>query len=492
MRYTVTLLPENRILSAEHGDSLLSVLRKGGVFIPAACGGTGSCGKCRVKLLSGSVTGTSPDINGLVPSCHARIASDIVIEHFGESNTHLLTASPVRTPESLGAVLDLGTTTLALRISDLSSGEVVGECTSLNPQAAYGADVLSRIHAAVNGEGVALQRLITEKIKGMIEQSVGKDAQIHRMTVAANPTMLHLFLGIDPSPIGTYPFTPAFRDTQRIDGKVLGLPIDEVITLPFSHAYVGGDITAGVLHCKLRESGKSALLIDIGTNGEMVLSHKGSLICASAAAGPALEGASIECGTGGVTGAISHVQHVMGELRLETVGSTVPAGICGSGLCDLIALLLREGLIDESGAWDSTSDSSLAARLLKDRFYLSPTVYLSQKDIRQFQLAKAAISAGIKTLLHESGVAPDEIEEVYIAGGMGYYIHPESAHITGLLPYFENARITAVGNASLSGAALCFDPIALWKAEETARQMKHLELSFSEKFRNAYIEDMMF
>ena len=492
MQHTVTILPANKILFAKDGAPLLSLLRDNGFFVPAACGGNGSCGKCKVKLLSGSVTGTSPDADGLVLSCRARIASDLVIEYSQKSATESPAASPIRTSQSLGAVLDIGTTTLALRVCDLANRNTFTEAAALNPQAAYGADVLSRINAFSKGEGGALQQLILNKTNSMLEELAGKGTRLQRMIVAANPTMLHLFLGIDPTPIGTYPFTPAFHSTQRLSGDALGLPVDEVILLPFAHAYVGGDVTAGVLFCNMQDAEESALLLDIGTNGEMVLSHHNRLICASAAAGPALEGASIECGIGGVAGAISHVQLKKGALRLETVGGVAPTGICGSGLVDLIAILVSEGMIDEGGTWDNECESALAAHLVADRFYLCDGIYLSQADIRQFQLAKAAISAGIKSLLKESGASLNEIGKVYIAGGMGFYIDPESARITGLLPHFENASITAVGNTSLLGGELCLDPLALSKAEDTASKMKHLELSFSEEFRNTYIEDMGF
>ncbi len=493
MRRAITVLPENRILYGEDGTLLLSLLQRNGFVVPAACGGRGTCGKCRVKLLSGSVAGALPDRDGFVLSCRARVVSDLVIEYTAQATPK---AAPHRSHKdvgTLGAVLDLGTTTLAMRIYDLANGECLAESTALNPQGTYGADVLSRIGAYARGEGATLQRLVLEKVKEMLEASMGGSAHVKRMTVAANPTMLHLFWGVDPTPIGTYPFTPAFRDTQRIKGEDLALPVDEVILLPFSHAYVGSDITAGILACRLCEHERSALLIDLGTNGETVLYHNKKLLAASAAAGPAMEGATIECGTGGVAGAISHVRFENGKLHLETVEKKPAVGICGSGLCDLVALLVCEGLIDENGTFDKTCESALASRLTGDRFYLSDSVYLSQADVREFQLAKAAIAASIKALLHEAGASPNDVGQVYIAGGMGFHIDPESAISVGLLPRFENARVTAIGNASLLGGELClFDPQGIRRAELLAQETKHLELSFSKVFEEAYIKSMTF
>lgn len=492
MKHTVTVLPENKILKAEDGALLLDVLREHGYYVPAACGGRGTCGKCKIKLLEGSVTNAVADRDGFVLSCHARVASDLVVEHRAQKDTETRLFSVHASSARLGAVLDVGTTTLAMRLYDLDSDTLLSECSALNPQGVYGADVLSRINAFGNGKGDELQRLILKKTVEMLED-MARGVTLERLIVAANPTMLHLFLGVDPTPIGVYPFTPAFKDTQRYSGQSLGIPASEVILLPFPHAYIGSDVTAGVLFCGLDEHTQSTLFVDIGTNGEMVLAHKGRFLCASSAAGPALEGAAIECGMGGVAGAISHVRLDHGTLSFETIGNVAPRGICGSGLVDLIAILLSEGLIDEGGAWDDESDSCLCSGLIGDRFYLSDTVYLSQSDIRQFQLAKAAISAGIKALLHEGSVSLEDVTQVFIAGGMGFYMSIENAHTVGLLPLFPQAQIKAVGNTSLFGAALCLtNPESIQALEKTSQKMECVELSFSDAFRDAYIEDMIF
>jgi uncharacterized 2Fe-2S/4Fe-4S cluster protein (DUF4445 family) len=242
-----------------------------------------------------------------------------------------------------------------------------------------------------------------EKTKELI-QLLAKGAEIEELCVSANTTMLHLFLGVDPQTIGVYPFVPVFTNERIISGKVLNLPVKTVRLLPSASAYIGSDITAGVLACAMYGNDKTELFVDVGTNGEIVLSHKGKLYATSTAAGPALEGACIECGIGGVLGAIDKVFLEKDELYFTTIGGEKPKGICGSGLIDLLAILKNEKLIDENGTWDEETQSPLLNKLCDDKFYLTESIYLSQKDIRQFQLAKSAILSGIETLLEEKAV----------------------------------------------------------------------------------------
>lgn len=495
MKHKLLLLPSHQIVFAEHNALLLDVLTAYGILLPAACGGRGTCGKCKVGLLSGQAAGTSPDTAGKILSCHARVIEDLTLEVM----LPLASAPPEKEKQSAHAkntdvILDIGTTTLAWTVIDRQTQTTVTSGTALNPQGACGADVLTRIKAWGEGKGELLHRLILDATASILE-TVRTDCktEITHLIVAANPTMLHLFLGIDPSSIGVYPFTPVFKDTQHLDGKELGLPVESVTLLPSAHAYIGSDITAGVLASQMHTSGKTQLLVDIGTNGEIVLSHKGHLFATSCAAGPALEGACIACGMGGVSGAISHVYEAHGALSFDTVNAASPVGICGSGLIDLIALLVREGLIDESGAWDESTESSLAASLTGENFRLTDSVYLSQADIRQFQLAKAAIAAGILTLLHEHGLTPKDVDDVFLAGGLGYYMSIANAIATGLLPAFAEDRIHAIGNSALEGARLYLQSTEAQHAiEQIAAETENLELSFSSYFSEEYIEQMTF
>lgn len=494
MSCTVTVLPMGATLIAEEGANLLEVLAGNGYFLPAACGGAGTCGKCRVKIVEGQVSGTPTLDDGTVLSCHAAVCTDLTVDVGTQRGTGLDRFDAVRmcgTGEGIGVILDIGTTTLAAAKVDLASGEILSRASSLNPQGVCGADVLSRIKAYGEGKGALLQELILKQTRELLETLDATDAR--ELVVAANTTMLHLFLGVDPATIGVYPFTPVFTDTQVRSGAELGLSVGTVRLLPSASAYIGSDITAGALAVGMQSGGKTELFADVGTNGEILLSHKGRLYAASTAAGPALEGACIECGMGGVAGAIDHVSLSGGRLTYSTVERAPARGICGSGLIDLIALLVHEGIIDGTGAWDEESDSFLAEHLRDGRFYLTEDIYLSQGDIRQFQLAKSAIAAGLVTLLAENGVQPSEVETLYIAGGLGYYMNIGAAAATGLIPRAlqENAR--AVGNTALAGARICLMDGAMQKEiERVAREIETVELSFSPVFQDAYMDNMMF
>lgn len=490
----ITVLPENKIIEANQGKFLLDVLAQNGIFLPAACAGKGTCGKCRVRLLSGGVSGVVPDADGYVLSCHAVLTEDVTVEVDAQSGHGLnaFDASCVRgDAEGVGVILDIGTTTLAAAAIELSSGEIIKRVSSLNPQGVCGADVLSRIKACGEGKGDLLQKLILEQTKKLLSMLGATDAS--ELTVAANTTMLHLLLGVDPSTIGVYPFTPVFTEERVVAGAELGLPVETVRLLPSVSAYIGSDITAGVLSLGMHRNARTELFVDVGTNGEIVLSHKGKLYAASTAAGPALEGACIECGMGGIAGAIDHVSLKGGKITFSTVDNVPARGICGSGLIDLIALLLHEGLIDETGAWDEESDSFFVQYLREGRFYLTEEIYLSQADIRQFQLAKAAIAAGIETLLSECGVATDAVETLYLAGGLGYYMDVQKAGDVGLLPRALTDRTHAVGNTAMAGARLCLlGAAAREEIVVLSRCTEIVELSFSPTFQDAYVENMMF
>ena len=362
--------------------------------------------------------------------------------------------------------------------------------------------MISRIKASGEGKRQQLTDLIREEIAGML-----KGYHCELITICGNTTMLHLLMGVDPSPIGVYPFTPVFTDMKEVTGSELGLDAETVIILPSASGYIGADIVCGTLAQDLdKESG--TLLLDLGTNGEMVLSYRGALYAASTAAGPCLEGAEIECGMGGTPGAIAHVRlapPVTGYLRplmddspfqMKIIDAEIAEGICGSGLIDVVALLLELGVMTKDGQFVKEQPPgparTVASRIRDGKLYLTDTVYISEQDIRKFQLAKAAIRAGIETLLEAAGAGPEDVDEVLIAGGLGYFLRTESAVKAGLIPEDLSEEMEAVGNAALEGAVKCLDPGERQEACRIARGVQVIDLSAFKGFEKRWIASMNF
>lgn len=489
--HSVTVLPRGESFLVPHGSNLLSVLAEHKILISAPCGGKGSCGKCRVQLRESP---DAPFFEAL--ACHTTVVGDLTVLLDEQDARGMLAVSATATPcngTRAGVLLDIGTTTLAACLVDQITGKTLATASMLNPQAAFGADVLSRITAYANGKGEAMRIAVVDAANRLLAEFAHTGAEMDEMIVAGNPTMLHLLIGADPTGIGAYPFTPAFVDTKYFAGAEIGIHVPRVRLLPSISAYLGSDVSGGVLACEMHQTEKTQLLLDLGTNGEVVLSHRGKLYAASTAAGPALEGANLSCGIGGVSGAVDRVWCEDGQLHFSTVENAPARGICGSGVIDLIALLLNEGILDETGAFSEECNSPLLARIEDDCFYLTPDVFLSQEDVRQFQLAKAAIAAGIEALAAHCNVKTDEIEHVFLAGGLGYYLRPASAARTGLLPQTLLLRTAIVGNTALAGARLCL----LHKEKQAeldslCKETESVELSFSPVFSQAYIENMGF
>jgi len=493
------------------GTRLSVWLAEAGYSVPADCGGRGTCGKCRVTVISGHFgsnantdTPLLPDADGTVLSCHAFCTdTDAVIElrqtmgsgltEFSGAKENAPSRSAADAEEPPYAALDIGTTTLALALIDPVTEAVISTASALNPQRSFGADVMSRIGAAAEPGNLALmQSLLAAEVNRMLA-SLTK-APVPRMAVAGNPTMLHLFCGISPTGMGAYPFTPAFTDAKTVPGDTLGLPqVGEIRILPSASAFIGSDVLAGAYLKRLTASEEPAALIDIGTNGEMILftgtSHGGRLYAASAAAGPALEGAGISTGVGGIPGAVCGFDTAGGGLQCRTIDDAPPIGICGSGLISLAAILCRRGIIDETGYLE-TEDGD-------DEFAYAQTgnapLVLTQEDVRALQLAKSAIRAGFHALCDAAGIEVDEVSHLYLAGGLGCYMNIDDALTIGLLPACLSGRITAIGNSALGGAAsaVC-DPARIDALSAIAGCCETAELNTSAVFQEGFIAYMMF
>jgi uncharacterized 2Fe-2S/4Fe-4S cluster protein (DUF4445 family) len=496
----ITIRQNNKTVSytADKGANLLELLISKGYFINAACGGKGTCGKCKVKLISGNVS-AQKDKDGYILSCRAQILGDTEIELQSIEGSgitkHNSVISHTDGESGYGVAVDIGTTTLAFYLMDLSSGAETDSYSCLNPQAVFGGDVISRITASKNGKLNQLNQLIVNKVAETCDYFIKKHGitELKKVVLCGNTTMMHLFSGVDASPLGQYPFTPVFTGLKEFTGGYGGIDARKIILLPCVSAYIGSDIVSGIIATNIDKSAAPKILLDIGTNGELVLSENGNLYCASTAAGPAFEGANITCGMGGVSGAIDSASFDGSKINYTVIGSAQPKGICGSGLIDIMALMLEYGVIDESGLIVESDYQVLAQKTIDDRFYITDDVFISQKDVREFQLAKSAICAGIKTIIKTNGLKEEDISEVFISGGLGFYINKYSAVKVGLIPPQFIDKLTIAGNSAGGGTKLCLlSEKELNRCIDVAKQCKNIELAESSIFMEEYINNMAF
>jgi uncharacterized 2Fe-2S/4Fe-4S cluster protein (DUF4445 family) len=455
------------------------------------------------------------------------------------AENRLIAVEPGDTRDALcGVAFDIGTTTVVGYLLDLNTGRRLAVASDLNPQAAYGADVIARItHTMQDADGLSrLREIIVAKLNALIgslcEQTGLPRSAIYDVTVAGNTTMHHLALGLPVESIALAPYTPVVTQGLWLAAADLGLevyPQARVYMLPNIASYVGADIVADLLACRLERRDDLTLMIDIGTNGEIVIGNRERIVACSTAAGPCFEGGNISCGMRASAGAISAVrldesQETMGKrdktpsalstpsphLRLETIGSAPPKGLCGTGLIDAVALMLRAGIIDDSGRMLDPDELTGVPDDLRRRvrpaergneFALAYAgedgaerdVVITQRDVRELQNAKGAILAGIRVLLRHLGKSEADIGAVLLAGAFGTYIRRESALAIGLIPPIPIERIRSVGNAAGTGAQMALLSVSQRRrAERLARQVEYLELSGNASFPAEYAEAMFF
>jgi len=421
--------------------------------------------------------------------------------------------------DAYGVAIDLGTTTLVCTLFDLATGAEMGVSSRMNPQVAFGDDVISRIsrirenHGALAEMQHAVLKTINSMIRGLGEEAGVDLRYVYEVAIAGNSTMQQVICGLDPSALGEVPFVQTFDGALTIPAQAMGLaasPEAEVFVFPQIGGFVGGDTVAGMLAAGLEEIQTPTLLVDIGTNGEIVLAHNGVMQATSTAAGPAFEGARIAQGMRATAGAIEKVV-IRDDVLLNVIGNTRPAGLCGTALIDAVAELLRKGIIDETGRIlppdeaPATLRDNLRRRLVtqdgQTNFLLVPAedaasgepVFLWQKDVRELQLATGAIRAGINILLRRVGLKPDDLGNVLLAGAFGNFIRRNNARRIGLLPQVPCGRIQFIGNAASLGAKL-----ALLSAPERERaerlrvKAEHIDLSLDPEFQMEFGNAMMF
>jgi uncharacterized 2Fe-2S/4Fe-4S cluster protein (DUF4445 family) len=531
--YNVTFEPDGKQISIHAGATLLEAAGQAGIILNSVCGGKGTCKKCIVNLEPGSkpvlacqytiesdVTVTIPPASRFFPRLEGREACGehkILTEGTGiklEGRFDVWEKYKDKGENIFGLAVDIGTTTVVVKLLDMKNGRCIATEAELNPQTLYGDDVISRIAYAQSDAKLAdLHNAITDCINTLISR-LCKQAHInaeHIFEVCAvgNTTMNHIFLGFPIAQLGQAPYR-AFSikaHNRRPDELKLSInPAGNIHTVENIAGFVGSDTTAAALAAGIDSADEMTLIVDIGTNGEIVLGTADELYAASCAAGPALEGARISCGSRASEGAIEAVIISKNDIDLDVIGGQPPRSICGSGLIDAVAVLLQLGIIDKTGRFVSPGKlpPAIASRICDKQgqpaFCLNRAatvrernLLLTQEDIRQVQLAKAAIRTGIKLLQKKIGVSDDDIQHIYLAGAFGNYIRPESAMRIGLLPNVPAERIKFIGNAACSGAQMILLSRDLRaKAGELAHRIKHIEIAHERQFADVFAESMTF
>jgi len=603
----VTFQPSGRSVFVLPGTLLLEAAGRAGIALQTPCGGQGTCGKCRVRILDGQRPPSAADEHilsaeqvqqGYRLACQTYIDERLIVEILAESRLEaaqqILTTHAGRgtvlnpvvskryfrlkvptsqdagsdvarlkaaigdieipfhllrelsgflrghdwqgtvvvagnrlialeagdtSQDAYGVAVDLGTTTVVGTLFDLATGEEKAVSSTLNPQVGFGDDVISRIsrvrenHAALNEMQQAALKAVNSVFHDLGEQA-GVDARhIYEIVIAGNSTMQQLLCGLDPSALGEVPFVQTFDDGLTIPAQTLGLAVNprgEVFIFPQIGGFVGGDTVAGMLAAGMEKTEEPTLLVDIGTNGEIVLAHDGKLCATSTAAGPAFEGARIVQGMRATAGAIEKVV-IRDDVFLNVIGNTRPIGLCGTALIDAVAELLRRGIVDKTGRILPPNELPaevpewLRTRLVtmdaQTNFLLVPAedavsgdaIYVWQKDVRELQLATGAIRAGINILLRRVGVEPDDLRCVLLAGAFGNFIRRSNARRIGLLPQIPCGRIHFIGNAAALGAKLALlSRDERERAERLRGATEHVDLSLDPEFQMEFGMAMMF
>jgi uncharacterized 2Fe-2S/4Fe-4S cluster protein (DUF4445 family) len=418
----------------------------------------------------------------------------------------------------LGLAYDIGTTTVACYFVDLRSGEQISQASLLNPQTTYGGDVIMRVKYCVenglDGPTGDIRKALNQLAAKCASAVKQKMKNIYLITVVGNTCMHHLFLGISPASLAYAPYTPAAAEPMQLNASEFGFTVNpsaKLYMLPNIAGFVGADTVGAALAASMDEKKEITLLIDIGTNGEMVLGTEKRLIACSTAAGPAFEGALITCGMRGAEGAIDHVSLKEGKFTYSVIGGGKPIGICGSGLIDLISELVRTGLVESAGRLLPADEiESEEGKLLKgfiteyegQRAFLladaessgtGEALYFTQKDVREVQLAKGAMAAGIQMMCRRLGINTGDIKTVMIAGAFGSYMSPASACGIGLIPPELEEEVMAIGNAAGQGARLCVLSIDEYKRAATiSKRIEYLELAADPAFQDVFVDELEF
>jgi uncharacterized 2Fe-2S/4Fe-4S cluster protein (DUF4445 family) len=527
--FSIIFKPDGKQISIHSGATIIEAAGQAGIILNNICGGKGTCKKCLVYL--------EPDSRRVL-ACQYRIESDLTVTIPNDSRffeqrivtegtdvgsrmecdiykeyTHADSAAAI-----FGLAVDLGTTTVVTRLIDMANGQCLATEAALNPQTRFGDDVVSRIAYARTGKEFAeLRKTAIDCINDLIVKLCRKAAidrnNIYEMCLVGNTTMNHIFLGLPISQLGQAPYHAHSLDAHDVSPGELVLQINpngNIHTVENIAGFVGSDTTAVALAADIDLADEMMLIVDIGTNGEIVLGMKDKLYAASCAAGPAFEGARITCGSRACDGAIEAIVINDNDIDIDVIGGGPPRSLCGSGLIDAVAVMLDLGIIDstgrftDSGTLEEKLPLAIFSRIVEQdgepTFIFAPAtsinerpVFLSQRDIRQVQLAKGAVQAGIIFLQRKLGLKDSDIMHILLAGAFGNYIRKESALRIGLLPAVVVEKIRFIGNAAAAGAQMILlSRNCRNKARELARKIEYIEIAHEPGFQDTFADSMLF
>ena len=502
------------------GMTILDFLRENNICSNAACNGLGICGKCKIKIgnlkaFEGErkVLGDKDIDAGYRLACMHSVDEcdkEAILKDIKESTGSVVLTesfmpkvSHTNICDKYGIAIDIGTTTVAMELIDLSNATIIAKVSEINSQIAFGFDVMSRIaYTMENVDGLfKLQKIIVNTLNMLIDKlqaDTGKE-DISEITVAANTVMCHILLGESVEGLGKYPFSPVFTKSRTVAAFDIGIKSDaKVTTLPHISGFVGSDIVAGVYASGLCMDDKNLLFIDIGTNGEMVLKFGDKLLATSCATGPALEGMNISCGMRAGEGAIDNFFIEKNALSYTTVGNKEAVGICGSGVLAMVRELLKNSIINVRGAIDIEKLNKAYDFIDFDKsgkpfIKISDDIYFTSKDIRQVQLAKGAILSGILALVSKAKLELKDISKVYIAGQFGKYISVDSFFGVGLLPIEFFDKVEYLGNTALAGAYMALlDKCAIEDMSLLSNKTEFFELSRLDNYDRIFAKALRF
>ncbi len=479
-------------IEAEEGEKVLDVLTKNQIYVDSPCGGLGICEKCRVR------------VNGKeVLACTSKVEGDAFLEIKEEKPNFTVLREDREADKEFGLAFDIGTTTILSALTGMDGNPFFVAATE-NPQRVFGTDIITRIYRSTT-EGMleTFKEMLIKKLNEIAESFFQrlklKEKEISSTIVVGNPTMLHIFLGIDPFPLGIFPYIPKFKGGLIIDARSTGLSFSGLLYIPpFPSGFIGADVMTGLLFSEFHKKSLPSLYMDLGTNGEIVLNDGKNLVACSVPAGPAFEGGSLSCGMRAEKGAIERVW-LEGDIKLEVIGNVNPLGICGSGFISAVSEMLKKGILMKDGKFSEAIPHPFDKYFEREKkaFYLwrgEKDVFITQKDIREFQLAKSAVQSGIKILLKKTGIKLEDINEIIITGGFGKSIDTEAFLSCRFMPPGFRGNIKFIETSALNGAFLLIKKFesARNELENIISKLETVELAMNEEFEKIFLESMEF